>query len=223
MDINNLKKYHKNPRKITAKQHEFLEDSLTEFGDLSGVVVNIRNNEVVGGNQRTSIFQKHAKDVEIVITDGDRIVADSQGTVATGYILFKGSKYSYREVDWDADKEARANIIANKAGGFWDNDILANEFDENLLLESGFEDFELGMFNVIEDDGTGREVDESRLDDTLNTYLDGNIKQVVLYFKKDEYDGIIERLEKVKEHTNSADFTEVFEVVLEHYENTKSL
>ena len=144
MNINDLKKYHKNPRKITTKQHELLEKTMQEFGDLSGVVVNVRNNEIIGGNQRTSIFQKYAD--KITIDKRELAEPDNQGTVAIGYIDFNGSKFSYREVDWDSEKEEKANIIANKVGGFWDNDILANEFDENLLMESGFEPFEISKF-----------------------------------------------------------------------------
>lgn len=220
MQIQNLKKYRKNPRKITEKNYLALGKTLEEFGDLSGVVVNIRNSEVIGGNQRTAFFQEHSKDVKIEST---KQAVDSQGTVATGYIYFKGGKFSYREVDWDDEKEARANIIANKAGGFWDNDILANEFDEKLLLESGFQDFELGMFSPLTDDGTERDLDKNTLDETLNTYLDGSIKQVVLYFKKEDYDDVIERLEHIKDVIGAADFTEVFEELLENYENSKSV
>lgn len=218
MDINNLKKYHKNPRKITETQHNLLEKTLQEFGDLSGVVVNVRNNEVIGGNQRTSIFQKHASEVTITKTQ-ENPAPDAQGTVAVGFIAFRGGKYSYREVNWDEEKETRANIIANKVGGFWDNDMLANEFDENILLSSGFDDFELGIFNAP--DLSSRETDESKLGDTLETYLDGSIKQIVLYFKKEKYDDIIERLERIQEETGSNDFTEVFMELLQKYEHSK--
>jgi hypothetical protein len=221
MEINDLKKYHKNPRKITEKQHNLLEKTMQEFGDLSGVVVNIRNNEVVGGNQRTSIFQKYAD--EIVIEKTELPTPDHTGTVASGYIVFKGSKFAYREVDWDSDKEARANIIANKVGGFWDNDVLANEFDENLLLDSGFEDFELGIFDAKELNLGDREHDETTLDHSLDTYLDGSIKQIVLYFKKEEYDSVIERLEHLQEVTGASDFTELFKAMLDNYEDSKGL
>lgn len=220
MEITDLKKYHKNPRKITAKQHEFLEESMKEFGDLSGVIVNKRTGELIGGNQRTSIFQKHAAEVQIVRNETLE-TPDAQGTLATGYIVFRGSKFNYREVDWDTEKEARANIIANKAGGFWDNDLLANEFDEELLMSAGFEDFELGMFDGSADDGTERSKDSDTLEDTLNTYLDGSIKQIVLYFKKEDYDGIIERMEKLQESMGASDFTEVFTELLKRYENTQ--
>ena len=219
MNINELNKYHKNPRKITSKQHDFLEQTMQEFGDLSGVVFNKTTGEVVGGNQRTSIFKKYADKVKIEKTEQPK---DAQGTIAIGYIDFNGSKFSYREVEWDTEKEARANIIANKAGGFWDNDVLANEFDEDLLLSAGFEDFELGIFDAKDIDLSERAEDKNPLQSDLDTYLDGSIKQIVLYFQKSEYDEIIDRLEAIQLESGLTSFTDVFKLMLETYENTKS-
>jgi DNA modification methylase len=48
-------------------------------------------------------------------------------------------------VRWDERQAEKANIVANKAGGGWDFDTLANEFDTTDLLEWGFEPFELGI------------------------------------------------------------------------------
>lgn len=222
MEISNLKKYHKNPRKITEKQHTILENSMQEFGDLSGVVVNVRNNEVIGGNQRTSIFQKYASEVKIQKADVEQ--PNPNGNVAIGHIYFRGNVFNYREVNWDEDKESRANILANKAGGFWDNDMLANEFDSELLMSAGFEDFELGFFDNKGDVNMGdRDQDQNTLQDTLNTYLDGSIKQIVLYFKKEEYDEIIERLERCQTEMGAEDFTEVFKEFLALYERAKGI
>ena len=118
-NINESKEYHKNPRKITKKQHELLESSLQEFGDLSGVVVNIRTGEVIGGNQRSTIFRKEEAKIEIT----QRYEKPTKtGTVAIGYILFGAEKYAYREVDWDEKTAESANIRANKIGGMFDFD-----------------------------------------------------------------------------------------------------
>lgn len=46
-------------------------------------------------------------------------------------------KYKYRQVQWDVKTAQRANIRANKAGGAWDWDELANAFDAPDLLEWG--------------------------------------------------------------------------------------
>lgn len=176
MNINELNKYHRNPRKITSKQHDLLEQTMQEFGDLSGVVFNKTTGEVVGGNQRTSIFKKYADKVKIEKTEQPK---DAQGTIAIGYIDFNGSKFSYREVEWDTEKEARANIIANKVGGFWDNDILANEFDDDLLLSAGFEEFELGISGMEQTIGNKEITLDDSFNDTDNDVLhpNNNIKR----------------------------------------------
>lgn len=134
------KEYHKNPRKITKRQFELLNDSLDEFGDLSGVILNTRTQEFIGGNQRSKIFQQKGAELEIT----QRYETPTKtGTVAQGFILVDGEKYSYREVDWDKRKEESANIRANKIGGSFDFDILANQFDVEILTESGFVEEEL--------------------------------------------------------------------------------
>lgn len=222
MDIKQLKKYHKNPRKITESQHKHLEETMQEYGDLSGIVVNLRNNEIIGGNQRTSILQKYPQEARIDIIESFPS-PDEFGTLRVGFVTFRGNKFAYREVNWDEEKEARANLIANKAGGFWDNDMLSSQFEDETLLAAGFQDFEIGTFDPGKLDLESREKDENTLDRTLDTYLEGSIKQIVLYFKKEEYDGIIERMEHLQEVLGFENFTEVFEEILTAYENSKGL
>jgi len=136
------KQYHKNPRQITTKQMTMLAHDLAELGDLSGIVHDLNTDEIIGGNQRSKIFDL-AK-LNIVLTE-ELPEPDEQGTVALGYVLWQGKKYAYRAVRWDAKTAEKANIVANKAGGTWDFDILANEFELDDLLEWGFEPFELGL------------------------------------------------------------------------------
>lgn len=209
--INDIKPYHKNPRKITEKMFNLLGETMREYGDLSGVVVNVRTGEAVGGNQRTAFFKQNPDECEIEITT--RLShPTAQGTVAVGNIKFAGEQFSYREVDWDEGKTERANIIANKVGGFWDNDILANQFDiENLEL-AGFEDFELGFAN------DEVQVDTNDLSDTMDAYLDGTIKQIVIYFTKEEFDIVIPRLEKCMQDFGVTSHTEAILKLLDEHE-----
>jgi pimeloyl-ACP methyl ester carboxylesterase len=64
-------------------------------------------------------------------------------------------------VRWDARQCEKANIVANKAGGGWDFDTLANEWEKDDLLMWGFEDAELGIFDTPD----FAEYDESAADD----------------------------------------------------------
>lgn len=133
-----------NPRKISIKQTDKLRETLEEFGDLSGIVYNRNTGNFVGGNQRSKVMDFDSCKIEY--TEKKR-KPDAQGTVALGFVIWKGKKYSWREVKWDEEKERRGNIVANKGGGEWDWVKLEEHFKEEELIEYGFSDDELDFFN----------------------------------------------------------------------------
>lgn len=128
MQLADLKPNPKNPRKVTDKKLKSLKKSIEEFGDLSGIIFNKRTGQLIGGHQRIACFREG----KIV---GDFIELDNR------------IKLSYREVDWDEDKEKAANIAANKGAGEWDWDGLKDWFQE--LDSTGF-DLDLTMFDEDE-------------------------------------------------------------------------
>tara|TARA_R100001480_G_scaffold7322_1_gene14884 strand:+ start:47 stop:1273 length:1227 start_codon:yes stop_codon:yes gene_type:complete len=139
------KNYHKNPRAITEDQQIQLKKWIIEFGDLSGIVVNNLSGEKVCGNQRGNAIDLDKCEVDIVKKYD---TPDSVGTVAEGFVLFDGVKLNYREVEWDERRTEQANIIANKAGGAWDWEILTEGFEINDLLEWGFSEEEFAGKDV---------------------------------------------------------------------------
>jgi hypothetical protein len=120
--LNSENKSEMNPRKISGRRLKMLVDSLKQFGDLSGFVFNKRSNKLVGGHQRLSAFDDSAK---VTITHALK-KPDAVGTVAYGFVEMNGTRYSYREVDWNQNRERAANIAANKHGG---------EFDDALVTQ----------------------------------------------------------------------------------------
>ena len=62
--VGDLKLNFGNPRKIKKQKKQDLEESLDKYGDFDIIVIN-EQNQVIGGNQRVSIFQK--KDPDIVV------------------------------------------------------------------------------------------------------------------------------------------------------------
>ena len=139
-----MKPYHKNPRQIKRKRLDRLTDTLARLGDLGGIVHNIRTDEVIGGNQRTRVFGE-ASQVEIV---EQRDTPDAQGTVAHGFVVWRGNKFAYRRVDWDEATAEEANIAANLGAGDWDWDILANQWDSAMLINAGMDADLLKELNV---------------------------------------------------------------------------
>lgn len=137
--LKQLKQADYNPRIITPQQTKMLKESLEEFGDLGGIVYNKKTGNIVGGNQRARVLPKDA----IIQRDEEYPKPDKVGTVATGYIIIDGVRFSYREVEWDIAKEKAANIAANKHGGDFDLEklepMLQEIAEEKINLElTGF-------------------------------------------------------------------------------------
>ncbi len=124
--INDLIPYKENPRTMTEKQKNDLEESLKRFNLMSIPVINT-DNTIISGHQRMKILQLLGRGKEEI----DVRVPNRKLT-----------KKEFRE----------ANIRENKNLGSWDWDVLAN-FDEELLLEVGFteEELEDPTFETTED------------------------------------------------------------------------
>lgn len=129
------KPYHRNPRSISRKRHARLKDTLARLGDLGGIVHNLETDEIIGGNQRVSVFEDGT--VELIEQFDE---PDEQGTVGIGFVIWNGKPYSYRQVKWDEATAAEANIVANIGAGTWDSDIVANQWDAIELQSFGFDE-----------------------------------------------------------------------------------
>jgi hypothetical protein len=137
---------------------------------LSGIVHDLNSDQIIGGNQRSKVFDVNA--CEIVLTE-QYANPDEQGTVALGYILWQGNKYAYRQVRWDERQCESANVIANRAGGEWDFELLASNFAVDDLLAWGFEPVELGIDGIPASNGTGeddRQIENFPVADLLAPY-----------------------------------------------------
>jgi len=106
-----------NPRKINKVQEQDLKDSLTRFGLVDPIIINInkeRKNIVIGGHQRL------------------RVWADLGNT-----------EIDCNELDLTLDKERELNIRLNKNGGSFDDELVKEYFDYEELTEWGFTPDEL--------------------------------------------------------------------------------
>ena len=128
---------------------------MREFGDLSGVVVNVKTGNVIGGHQRL----KHLDPAWEILK---KPVTDAVGTVALGYIDTPFGRWQYREVDWDEKREKAANVAANKHGGEFDVPLLK---DLLIELDDGAFDLKLTGFS------------QSELEKLIN--YEGNVKPEV--------------------------------------------
>ena len=130
-----------NPRQWTKTDIDRLNKSLSDFGDLSGIVHDLNSGQIVSGNFRSEIIGavEHPQDCEIEITHKSE-APDAQGTVAIGYIIWNGFRYNYRQVRWSREQCEEACIKANYLGGSTDWDEMANYWAveyEDVLKEWG--------------------------------------------------------------------------------------
>jgi hypothetical protein len=133
-----------NPRKpFSPDELKSFRESLTKFGDLGGIVRNRTTGKLIGGHKRIEAFGA-AKSVKVEAVPQPK---DAQGTVAHGYVIVDGARFSYREVVWSKDTETAANLAANRWGAEWDwrlvSDALKSIGDDELRAMTGFADHEL--------------------------------------------------------------------------------
>jgi site-specific DNA-methyltransferase (adenine-specific) len=113
--IDEIKEYESNPRILTKHDHKQLRQSIDKFGLIDKPVVN-PDMTLIGGHQRVRILKEDCiEEVECWIPN--------------------------RELTQDEFREL--NIRLNKNHGDFDFEILANEYDSQFLLASGFEEKEL--------------------------------------------------------------------------------
>lgn len=111
-----LKASEANPRNITVEAMEGLKVSVTEFGDISGIVFNTRTGRLVAGHQRVDALRgKYGADIAIK-PDGDG------GSIETA-----GGAFRVRFVDWDDAKSEAAMLVANnpEIQGDWTDGVMA--------------------------------------------------------------------------------------------------
>jgi len=117
MKVTELKGWESNPRTITDDELAGLGVSMEQFGDISGVVFNSRNDRLVCGHQRIkSLKALYGDDLEVEEVDSERGVIRTED----------GKEWSVRFVDWDEETHAAACIAGN-------SEVIQGKWDEGLL------------------------------------------------------------------------------------------
>ena len=182
-----------NPRTISKKDFESLKTSIQEFGKMLELrpIVYDENNVIWGGNMRYQAYK----------------FAVEQGILEHKEEYLKKLPEHFTEED-----KRRFAITDNINRGDWDDEILANEWDDLPLQEWGINTDSWAIHEEFE-----RAKDVGELDEAMNTYLMGTIKQIVLYYTNEEYLAIMEKVEAVKKLHNLEDNTALFNFLLENY------
>ena len=127
--VNDLLPYANNPRQMTEKQDKDLKESLRKF-DLVEIPAINRDGIILAGHQRLRILRALGRGEEEI------------------EVRIPNRQLTKKEVQ-------EYNIRSNKNTGEWDFDKLANNFDVGELLEWGFSEKDLKIYNIIEDEAPG--------------------------------------------------------------------
>lgn len=108
LTIADLKGAPYNPRDISPEAASGLRFSMESFGDISGIVFNVRTGQLVAGHQRMD---------QLKTEHGDKLVMEPNNGPddGKGYVIktSDGQEWNVRVVDWDELREKAANIAAN--------------------------------------------------------------------------------------------------------------
>lgn len=107
-----------NPRTISGDALVGLGNSMEDYGDLSGIVLNRRTGQLVCGHQRVTALARAG-------ASGWFEAGPDRGAIRHP---LTGEVFPVRLVDWDPDKQRRANLIANSPA-------LAGEFTAEALAQ----------------------------------------------------------------------------------------
>lgn len=122
--VEDLLPFKENPRKMSEAQTNDLKKSLTKFGLVEIPAVDF-DNKIIAGHQRLAVMQLLGRGDEII----DCRIPNR-----------KLSETEYKQY----------LITSNKVHGDWDNEMLSEYFDTEILLDSGFDKEELtGLFTDL--------------------------------------------------------------------------
>jgi len=128
------------------------------------------------------------------------IVVDETMTVLGGNMRLRacleaGLKevYIIKASDFTDEQKKEFVIKDNSSFGEWDWDLLANEWNIDELDAWG-----LDLPKVYFEEDKEPDFDEDELAMNLDSYINGAIKQVVLYYPQEDYEKLIDNFEQLR-------------------------
>ena len=132
-----------NPRKINDTEYSKLTDSINTFGLVDPIIINLRNNKIIGGHQRYK-----------VLLDEYTSNNNKYGELNILKLGDIGWVFPSTDLKIESEEQEKAlNILLNQTNlmGEWDNEklktVLKDLNDVNFDLDiTGFDDFEIDLY-----------------------------------------------------------------------------
>jgi hypothetical protein len=206
--ISNYKQDDKNFNKHTEAGMELLEKSIKKVGIIESFTVS-DDEVIISGNARQEIMNKVlGEDIEPIIieTDGTKPIILKRTDIKSGTKEFTQAAIL-------ANTTAKKNINLDHK---LIQEVAVEEFDIDIE-QVGIEEVEVTNFRQFEEP-TEPEYDLNTVKDKYDTYLNNNIKQIVLYFEEMDYKSVLERLQAIANKYDLKDNSNVVLKLLEFYE-----
>jgi len=189
-----------NPNILSDEQMKALRLTMEKYGYLAPVILN-NEFEVIDGEHRVRIYKELGeKEIQAYVIDVDNI-----------------------------DKKILRQLM-NKLRGEHDKQKDVNEFksifeagrlDEfSQLLAKNREEFEELIEKKINNEDL--KFDWNPMDHHEDTFLHGNIKQIMIYFDNEGFEETIPRIRAIMEEKDLKNHTELFMMLLDYYESNRS-
>lgn len=204
LHIDDLHQDPRNARKHNERNLDMIVTSLTEVGAARSIVIDEDNIILAGNGTVTAAEKVGIRNVRIVEAKPDEIIA-------------------VKRSDLTSEEKRKMALYDNRAAEFaeWDTEALQELADGGLDLSSFFNNEEIeelgrqAHHTDITDEPIER--DHDAFTQTANSYLNGTIRQIVLYFNPEQFEDVCSRLEVVMEREGVTNHTEAFLKLLEYY------
>lgn len=140
INITDINEADYNPRTISDDEMTKLENSITEFGFVDPMIINLKNNKLIGGHQRYNAL------LSLNMKKGNFV--EELNLVELGDI---GWVFPDMDLKIESEQHEKAlNIALNKISGTWDNEKLFTlleelEYDDMGIELTGFTNEEMKM------------------------------------------------------------------------------
>ncbi|MFA5937567.1 MAG: ParB N-terminal domain-containing protein [Candidatus Paceibacterota bacterium] len=192
--VADLTNWEDNPRSIVKEDFERLKKQIIKLGMYKPLLVNA-DNIVLGGNMRLrALTDLGAKEVAVTVVDAtdpatmlEYALSDNDQVGVTDDLKL-AELVHLSPIDTSLYK-VQSNILRPL-------ESIVNPPDPSTL-------------------GGGDDVDKSDLDESLDTYLNGNIKQIVLYYDNEQYGKVVDQLTNLGERFGIEDNTGIITKLIE--------
>ena len=194
-NIDELSNWEDNPRTILQEDFERLKKQIKRLGMYKPLLVN-HDNIVLGGNMRLRALRDLGVtgDVYVTVVEADTpekmleyALSDNDAAGVTDDLKL-AEVYALHPIDTKLFKVAGSVLRPLES--------IINPTDPATL-------------------GGGGDRDKNNLDESLDGYLNGNIKQIVLYYPNEEYADKIAKLEKIGAHFGLENNTDTISKLIE--------